>query len=73
MSIELLQGYTGCGKSYMAMVKVVDHLYEGGVVGLNYRLTDEWAYICALDDPRYKRGEMSYEDCVKSLHIAQAE
>ncbi|MGR0479863.1 MAG: zonular occludens toxin domain-containing protein [Candidatus Electronema sp. V4] len=68
MSIELLQGYTGCGKSYIAMTKVVDHLYEGGVVGLNFRLTNEWAYICALNHPKYKNGSASYEECVKSLH-----
>lgn len=68
MSIELLQGYTGCGKSYIAMTKVVDHLYEGGVVGLNFRLVDEWAYICALNHPKYKNGSASYEDCVKSLY-----
>ncbi|MGR0479854.1 MAG: hypothetical protein ACTFAL_00210 [Candidatus Electronema sp. V4] len=68
MSIELLQGYTGCGKSYIAMTKVVDHLYEGGVVGLDFRLTNEWAYICALNHPKYKNGSASYEECVRSLH-----
>jgi hypothetical protein len=68
MSVELMQGYTGSGKSLMAMRKVRQHLIEGGVVGLNFRLTEDWAYIMAADHPRVLKGLMSYEDCVESLY-----
>lgn len=68
MSVEFRWGYTGSGKSYITMLDVVDHLYEGGVVGLNFRLKDDWAYICALRHPKFKNGRMSFDECVKSLH-----
>lgn len=68
MSIELLFGYTGSGKSYVAMTKVVQHLYEGGVVGLNFRLNDNWAYIAALHHPLVVKGTVPYQDCVNSLY-----
>jgi hypothetical protein len=68
MSLRLLYGYTGSGKSYVAMTEVVQHLYEGGVVGLNYRLTDYWAYIAALDHPAFKSGRATYQECVTSLY-----
>ena len=68
MSVQLIQGYTGSGKSYLSMCLVADHLAEGGVVGLNFRLTDDWAYTLALHDKRVKRGDITLHQAAASLH-----
>jgi hypothetical protein len=68
MSVELIQGYTGSGKSYCAMCKVADHLADGGIVGLNFHLKDDWAYVLAFHDKRVQRGELSLHDAASSLH-----
>ena len=67
MSVENLWGLTGSGKSYVTTYLVMEHLYTGGVVGMNYRLKDEWAYFAALEHPLFRNGKVDFETCVKSL------
>jgi hypothetical protein len=68
MSVELLQGHTGGGKSHSGMIRVREHLIEGGVVGLNFRLTEDWAYIMALTHPCVLSGEMTLDYVAESLY-----
>ncbi|WPD21605.1 MAG: zonular occludens toxin domain-containing protein [Candidatus Electrothrix scaldis] len=67
MSVELLWSYTGGGKSMYAMTRAQEHLFEGGIVGLNFHLEEDWAFIMALSHPDVIKGTLDYEDCVKSL------
>ncbi|MCI5133634.1 MAG: hypothetical protein D3920_00895 [Candidatus Electrothrix sp. AW2] len=68
MSVELLQGKTGDGKSFQAMVRVVEHLLEGGVVGLNFRLTEDWAYLFATLHPHVIDGTASIHQVAESVY-----
>ncbi|MCI5211372.1 MAG: hypothetical protein D3910_21895 [Candidatus Electrothrix sp. ATG2] len=68
MSVELIQGGTGDGKSHAAMLRVFNHLLEGGVVGLNFRLTEDWAYIFASVHPHVLDGSSSIAQVAESAY-----
>ncbi len=68
MSVELIQGHTGSGKSHAAMLRVYEHLLEGGVVGLNFRLTEDWAYIFASIHPHVLDGSSSIKEVAESVY-----
>jgi hypothetical protein len=68
MGVEILQGFTGGGKSFVCMLKMVDHLHRGGVVGTNIRFTDDFCLKVAGLSPDFLDGKMSLEECVRSVY-----
>ncbi|MCI5157301.1 MAG: hypothetical protein D3906_02485, partial [Candidatus Electrothrix sp. AUS1_2] len=50
------------------MIRVVEHLTEGGVVGLNFRLTEDWAYILAMHHPLVADGSKTLQEVAESVY-----
>lgn len=67
MSADNIFGPPGAGKSVACMKLATEHLYKGGVVGMNWWLQDDWAYKMAVNHPLYVNGQVDFETCVQSL------
>ncbi len=68
MAVEIKQGFVGGGKTYVSLIRMMEHLFSGGVVGCNFHLADDWCVRAAALHPDVKSGRMSQEECAISLY-----
>lgn len=68
MSIFAIQGTPGSGKSSIMVADMAEFLLEGGVVAMNFNLSQNWLDIICESSHKYRSGRVDREVFRRSLY-----